>query len=450
LDQKRGIMDRETRELLAKLFTTQLEQLAMEKGIDCGEDPDRIDYLATLGKSDLISREDIERFIGDTTVSEKEEKKEDMTGIKDEDRTEEFLGEVERTLKDFKEQGSIFDKADDLLNRMQSNLNEGNLEGTVSYGVKGSGLIEDMASNYEKVRRAFVIFSFRQLLSDVKESGIDVGDAETMVSKAAAHFHHEENEELDDVLGEIAEKAEYLQREQAKELKKMILSLEEFIDQARDLGADTREAREFFRKAEGSFDSKIFKKVGYFVTKARKATEDARKDRIQGISDSLLFVRTILDDAGEIGADTNEAESLYSQAKSAFKEEDYIKCKGLIKDVEQLALHLQDAQIQKALKLRKLRDGEKEPAGETGKDIVEVEPEVVTPPQRQQFSRPIAPMQPALDSYALPPQRPVQMPTQQRARKARCPNCGRRFPIIAGKGPVRVECPYCGMRGMMP
>ncbi len=447
-------MDRETRELLAKLFTTQLEQLAEEKGIDCGEDPDRIDYLATLGKNELIGREDVERFVGDTKIREEVGEKEILEEAKEEGRTDEFLGEVERTLKDFKDQGSIFDKAGGLLQRMQGNLNEGNLEGTISHGVKGSGLIDDMARNYEKVRRAFIIFSFRQLISDVKESGIDVGDAEIIVTKAAAHFHHGEDVELDYVLKEIAEKAEYLQREQARKMKKLILALEEFIDQARDLGADTREAREFFHKAEEAFDSMTFKKVGYFVTKARKATEDARKDRIQGISDSLLFVRTILDDAGEIGADTAEAESLYSQARTAFKEEDYIKCKGLIKDVEQLALQLQDAQIQKAMKLRKLRVGEKEPVGDLGKDVVEVEPEVVTTAERPRFSRPFPPMQPSRDSYAIhpqmQPQMQPQMPDQQRTRKARCPNCGRRFPIITGKGPVRVECPHCGMRGMMP
>jgi DNA-directed RNA polymerase subunit RPC12/RpoP len=35
-------------------------------------------------------------------------------------------------------------------------------------------------------------------------------------------------------------------------------------------------------------------------------------------------------------------------------------------------------------------------------------------------------------------------------RKTKCPNCGRGFPVKDGRGPQRIECPFCGMRGMMP
>jgi DNA repair exonuclease SbcCD ATPase subunit len=427
-------MDKETRELLAKLFTAQLEQLAQEKEIDCGESPDRIDYLSILGKSDEITREDVERFIGEMDAKTSET----VEG-------EEYFGEVEKTLKDFKNQGSIFEEANELLEKMQRNFGDGNLEDAIAKGVEGSSLIEDTTIKYELVRRAYVILAFRQLLSDVKEAGIDIGDANTQAQNAAELFHKGETEELDGVLQEIAKKAKDLQKEQAKKLKQLISSVEELIDQTKELGAESMEARDLLQKAEESFESKIFKKVSYYATKAKKAAEDARKDRIQGISDSLLFVKTILEDTREIGADVSEVESLYSDAKTAFQEERYMDCKSLIKDVEQTALQLQDAQIQKAMKLRKRREPEEEAAAD--KDVVEVEAEVVTPPPRRP---PQGYPRPRNRAYPPPMPPPGRMMPPQGMRKTRCPNCGQSFPVRGGRGPTRIECPFCGMRGMMP
>jgi DNA-directed RNA polymerase subunit RPC12/RpoP/uncharacterized phage infection (PIP) family protein YhgE len=419
-------MDKETRELLAKLFTSQLKQLAEEKRIDCGDSPDRIDYLSVLGKSDKVTKEDVEQFVVEMEVKTNET----VEG-------EEYFGEVEKVLKDYKSQGGIFNEADELLAKMQSNFGEGNLEDTISKGVAGSGLIEDLTIRFEMVRKAYVIFAFRQLIADVKASGIDVGDVEELVLKAAEYFHMGKTEELDGVLEEISQKAIELQSEQAKKLKELINEVEEFIDQSRDLGVESEEARDLLRKSEEAFESKTFKKVAYYATKAKKAAEDAREDRIKGISDALLFVKTILEDTREIGADVSEVEKLYEEARVAFEENKYMKCKTLIKEVEQAALELQDNQIKKAMSLKKRRVPEE---GE----VVEVEAEVVAPPPRP---RPRS-YPSSRGNYDRPiPQRASSPPGM---RKTRCPNCSRSFPVKGGKGPQRIECPYCGMRGLMP
>ncbi|UCE37396.1 MAG: hypothetical protein JSW00_18365 [Thermoplasmata archaeon] len=427
-------MDKETRELLAKLFTSQLEQLAKEKDIDCGLEPDRIDYLSILGGSDQITREDVERYIGETETDSKKV-----------EEGEEYFGEIEKILKDFKSQGSIFERADGLLQGIQRNFEDGNLQGTISQGVEGSGLIEETAELYDKVRKAYIIYAFRQLIGDVRDCGIEIGEDEQLALTAAEHLHKGEKEELDEILKQIVGKAEYLTSEQAKKMKELISSVEEFINQTRDLGANIKEAREHYEKAEEAFNTKAFKKMNYFATKARKAAEDARSDRIKGISDSLIFVRSILDDAREIGADVTDAENIYSKAHTAFKEEDYVQSKALIKEAEQLALQLQDAQIQKALSLRKRRVSDE---ASTGK-VVEVEPE--TPPaQQRRFMRAYPPPPPYSQPYQRPAMRPSTRPPAQGMRKTRCPNCGQSFPTRAGDGPKKVECPFCGMRGLMP
>ncbi len=440
-------MDRETRELLAKLFTSQLRQIAEEKGIDCGENPDRIDLLSTLGKSDEITREDIEEFVG--KAGEEEEEAVSREGV----RGDIYLGEAEKVLKDFKIKGAIFAKANERLNSMQGNFQEGNFGGTISLGLKSTGLIEDISERYENVRRAFIIISFRQLLADVKESGIDIGEAESLVTSAAESFHNHETAEVDKTLQEIAEKSEFLQKEQSKNIKEAIFSVEEFIAQARELGADVKKARDLLRNAEDAFDAKKFKKVHQFLDKAKQAAEEARRDRIQGLSDSLLFVKTILDDARDIGADVSEADELYTKAKGAFDQEDYGECKVLVKEVEQLALKLQDNQIKKAMNLRLRREGVGGPGTDIGEEVVEVEPEAVASPPRARsiprYRRPTMPGYPQ-DAYQQTPRPTAAMPPNQGMRKTKCPNCGQRFPVQGGPGPIRVECPYCGMRGLMP
>jgi len=420
------MMDKEARELLAKLDTSQLEQLSKEKGIDCGDSPDRIDYLSILGKSDLITKEDVEPFIGEMDTEEKKENKE-----------EKYLAEVETILKDFKNQSQIFEKGNDLLKKMQSNFSEGNLEGTISDGIAGSGMIEDMTNRFEKVRKAFIIYAFRQLIADVKDSGIDISEAETLVLNAVEHFHKGEDKDLESVLKEIANKAEDLQKEQAKRMKELISTVDEFLNQTKDLDVDINEAKKLLSKAKDAFDSDKLKKVSYFATKAKKAAEDARKDLIQGISDSLLLLRTVLDDAKDIGADVTEAEKLYSQAKTAFDGGNYEDCKTMIKEAEQLALQLQDAQIQKAIELSRRREGE---------EVVQVKPEM--PSMKREFPQDYA--RPSAQTYPQTPMPPSRMPSQPRRRKTKCPNCGQSFSVKGGKGPIKIECPYCGMRGMMP
>jgi uncharacterized phage infection (PIP) family protein YhgE/DNA-directed RNA polymerase subunit RPC12/RpoP len=347
---------------------------------------------------------------------------------------EEYFGEVEKVLKEYKSQGGIFNEANELLAKMQSNFGEGNLEDTISRGVAGSGLIEDLTIRFEMVRKAYVIFAFRQLIADVKASGIDVGDVEELVLKAAEHFHMGRAEELDGVLEEISEKAKDLQTEQAKKLKELIDEVEEFIDESRDLGVESEEARDLLRKARENFEAKTFKKVAYYSSKAKNSAVEAREDRIKGISDSLLFVKTILEDTREIGADVSEVEKLYEEAQEAFEDNKYMKCKTLIKEVEQTALEIQDNQIKKAMSLKKKRIPEEE--------VVEVEAEVVIPPRPRPRS-----YASSRGDYGPPARRPSVPPGM---RKTRCPNCGRSFPVKGGKGPQRIECPYCGMRGMMP
>jgi DNA-directed RNA polymerase subunit RPC12/RpoP len=428
--QKRVTMDKETRELLAKLFTSQLKELADEKGIDCGESPDRIDYLSILGKSKKIQKDDVEHFI----VAMETKKQESVEG-------EEYFGEVEKVLKDYKSDGTLFEEGSDLLKKMQSNFREGNLENTISRGVSGAGLIEDLSIRFEMVRRAYVIYAFRQLIADVKDSGIDVGDVEEFVLSAAEHFHAGETEELDGVLEDISKRAKELQSVQAEKLKEMIADVEEFIDQSRDLGVESEEARDLLHKAEAAFESKTYKKVGYYASKAKKSAETAREDRIRGISDALLFVKTILEDTREIGADVSEVEELYEDAKVAFEDKKYMKCKTLIKEVEQTALERQDAQIKKAMQLRKRREPD-----EVDAEVVEVEAEVVASRPRRAEPRYARPSR----SRYQPPIAPQRSEIPAGMRKTRCPNCGQSFPVKAKKGPQRIECPHCGMRGMMP
>ena len=72
---------------------------------------------------------------------------------------------------------------------------------------------------------------------------------------------------------------------------------------------------------------------------------------------------------------------------------------------------------------------------------------VVAPPRARSIPRYSQPTMPGYPQERF--QQPAR-PAQKRMRKTKCPNCGQRFPVQGGPGPVRVECPYCGMRGMMP
>jgi hypothetical protein len=328
------------------------------------------------------------------------------------------FSDIEKTLREIRTLDTILEKPVNSLRKLQNSFEEEDYEKTISDGIKTEGIMEGVEERYERMRRAYVICAYRKLINDCDAAEIDVSEAKELLNGLVIHFNDKEYMDIDEKIKELIDQASELQSKRAKKVKDIIFNTETFINDAKDLKADVSEAVTLLRKAEDMYFSKNYNKAVYFSMKARKAAEGAREHLVKGISDAMLFVKTVIVDAKGIGADVTEPEELHQKAREAFKAEEYARCKKLLKESEQLALELQDAQIQKAMQLRgKIgEDVEKPKVADLTKSMVEVQTE-----------------------------QPASGPQQ----KTRCPNCGQRFSVKKGPKPFRIECPYCGLRGWM-
>jgi hypothetical protein len=326
--------------------------------------------------------------------------------------------EIEKTLREIRTLDTILEKPTKSVRKLQSSFEEEDYERTISNGIKFEGIMGGVEEKYERMRRAYVICAFRKLINDSDAADIDVSKPKKLLNDMVVHFNEKQYKDVDGKIQELTDQVMELQNKRSKKVKDIIFSTESFIGDAKDLNADISEAAGFLRQAEDMYFSKNYNKAVYFAMKAKRAAEGAREHLVKGISDAMLFVKTVIVDAKGIGADVTEPEELHQKAREAFKAEEYAKCKKLLKESEQLALELQDAQIQKAmlLKGKTLDDTAKPKVADLTKSMVEVQTE----------QQPSGPQQ-----------------------KTRCPNCGQRFAVKKGPKPFRIECPYCGLRGWM-
>lgn len=263
--------------------------------------------------------------------------------------------ELSKLIQDTETLLSIFNEPTNLLKDLKESYERKSYSNTIENASKVLTMMEQPTEKFIKYGTAFSISAAGNWVSSLREVGVDITQAEELLSKATEQFIVGDFQQANQIMNEVKEIIHNLEGEQRGAAEKGISSTEKLVEEAKGIGANVDEAERNLQQAKNFFETENYPEVARFLGQAKEEAEKARQKRIQSVSDALLFTRSVIDESKEVGVDTSEPETLFKDAKAAFGAGDFAKCSELTKQAEEKALQLQDLHIQKVLELKEKR-----------------------------------------------------------------------------------------------
>jgi hypothetical protein len=272
-----------------------------------------------------------------------------------ENKNMENQDEIKKLLGDAEAISTIFNEPTNLLKDLMDSFGNKSYANTLNNGSKVLGMLNEPTEQFIKLGMAFSISAAGQWVSTFGEIGVDISKAEDLLSKAREQFFEGDFPKVNKTIGDVRDMIPQLKEEQKQAAEDGISATERLIEEAKNVGANIENAERDLKQAKNFLEVENYLEVGRLTKEAKEAAENARRQRIQSVSDALLFTRSVIDESKEVGVDTSEPEALYREAKAAFGEGDFQKCTELTKEAEEKALNLQDEHIEKVLELKEKR-----------------------------------------------------------------------------------------------
>lgn len=270
----------------------------------------------------------------------------------DNEKQEGYEDELSKIVGDAETINSIFSGPMELLKDLQHSYGSKNYATTLEKGRESLGMMDEPSAQFVRAGMAFSISAALEWVLSLGGVGVDVSKAEALLSKARDHFSKEDYDKTSKILSDIEDMMRELEVLQVDVAQAKLTETEKLVSEVRDIGAIVHTAEIALQKAKTSFDTQNYPQVAQLTNEANEAAEKAREQRIQTISDSILFTRSIIDESKEIGVNVKEPNKMYNEAQKAFDSGDYKKCSELSKKAEELSLQLQDEHIKKVMALK--------------------------------------------------------------------------------------------------
>jgi hypothetical protein len=282
----------------------------------------------------------------------------------EEKNQEDSENELSDIIGDPESLNSIFSKPLDLLKDLLHSYGSKNYATTLEKGRMTLDMMDEPSKQFVKAGMAFSISAALEWVLSLGGVGVDVSKAEALLSKARDHFSKEDYDKTSKTLTDIEAMMRELEVLQVEVAQAKLTETEELVAEVRNIGAIVHNAEIALQKAKTSFDTENYTQVARLTSEATEAAEKAREQRIQTISDSITFTRSIIDESKEIGVNVKEPNKLHNDAKKAFDSEEYVKASELTKKAEELSLQLQDEHIKKVMALKDKMEVMKKEAAE--------------------------------------------------------------------------------------
>jgi hypothetical protein len=263
--------------------------------------------------------------------------------------------EIKRLVRDIEAMDTIFNEPKNLLDGLKDSYGSKNYANILENGKKVLDIMRQPTQNYLKVGTAFSISAAAEWVTVLEDSGVNTSEASDLISKARDEFSDGKYDKAYKFIEELGEMFPKLEEEQKEVAGDSIASTEQLIEEAKGIDAIVHGAERALQQAKNALEAQNYLDVAKFIREAREGAEYAKEKRIQTVSDTLLFTRSVIDESRDVGVDTSEPDSLYEEAQEAFKNEEYKKCSELNKQAEEKALQLQDEHIQKVIALKEKR-----------------------------------------------------------------------------------------------
>ncbi len=273
----------------------------------------------------------------------------------EENKEVEQKDEITKLVGDFETISTIFNEPNNMLKDLSDSFGSKNYATILESSKNVLSLMEQPTKQFIKVGMAFSISAAAEWASPLGEVGVDITRVQELISEAKEQFTEGEYHKADETIGKVRDMIPKLEEEQKRAAQESITTTEEIIEKVRNTGASADRAETCLSQAKKFLEDENYQQVVKLTREAKQAAEDARDQRVQTVSDALLFTRSVIDESRGVGVDISEPDAMYKQAKTAFGKGDFVKCSELTKEAEDLALKLQDAHIQKVLELKDKR-----------------------------------------------------------------------------------------------
>jgi len=272
--------------------------------------------------------------------------------------------ELSKIVGDAETIDTIFSGPIDLLKDLQHLYSNKNYAATLEKGRQTLDMMDEPSKQFVKAGMAFSISAALDWVLSLGGAGVDVSKAEALLSKARDHFSKEDYDKTSKTLADIEDMMRELEVLQVDVAQAKLDETEKLVSEVREMGAIVHNAEIALQKAKTSFETQDYPQVAKLTSEACEAAEKAREQRIQTISDSITFTRSIIDESKEIGVNVKEPNKLHNDAKKAFDSGEYVKASELTKKAEELSLQLQDEHIKKVMALKDKMEEMKREAAE--------------------------------------------------------------------------------------
>ncbi len=230
--------------------------------------------------------------------------------------------EGHKTMELAGEEGADIAEADKMLAEAETLLFQ---EGA---GGQAQALVELVVEEAGKARRRKLadttgkkIRSIHKVIDEAREMGLEVNEAEDMLSRAEALFLEQEDLDSSRRLAETAmEMVEERERRQHREAARVVIDeAVTAIDETRAAGGEFEEARNLLAVAESQFDDEDFEAVEQFAVRAKDIADTQRVQvETTAVEGDLKDMKERLADMENEGMEVNLAIDMVAEAESLF------------------------------------------------------------------------------------------------------------------------------------
>ena len=353
---------KELREKLRRLSIPQLKSLAEDFEVDVSNCRRRNEYIDAIVASGVVLMEDVDTFLSiagpaeEAPVGDEGRAGDEGVPVAEQEPAEpapKATAEESRPAPAEPESDSDIAIREHLTADIDLTTTDANIQTlkTVFEGGKHRDVhghakqmitaASEMLKKVERTGYAYVLTSATHIVNEMKVAGLDVTQVEKMLSKGKAEFA----KNLDStrkIVADLEVEIERLKTEQVSKLEGKLKEIDDSITQAKKIDAEVDEAEELMKEARALYEAQDFSECVKLIQEVDDIIQDAHRAKIQGITQLVLDVDGLIENAKSIGADTSDAEKILTNAKNAFKTKDYVTCiEDLNKAEEMVSSRLQ-------------------------------------------------------------------------------------------------------------
>ncbi|MEE9151046.1 MAG: hypothetical protein V3U20_04335, partial [Thermoplasmata archaeon] len=259
-------MAEELEQILSGLELEQLKDLAQRYGIDCSNCENREEYIASILNSQKVKTEDLRSVLG--------------TGPR--------MGTtfISDSLPGFAE-------AEQLLQETKNIFESGDYITTIDRATKAIDLGTKALSDFYGIGLSYAIRSSENMISTVKNAGIDATSLEQVLGQARQSFENKEYENTGSIVAQLKDAMSDLNQQHTQKVSELIDTTQSLVDDAKELGSEVSEAEKKLQDARDFLAAESLPMALDSINESDSLARTAKQNRVQEIS-------TIISKADEV------------------------------------------------------------------------------------------------------------------------------------------------------